>query len=596
MGTVRFPLEVVLSAIDRVTAPVVKVQKKIDRVFAPVKRVQNALQGLYAASGIDKLAGGFSRLGSGVANVASEATAFVAKIGGLAAAAGGAVYAAVLGFAKSGESIATSADRIGIGIEAYQELRFAADQSNVSTEDLDIGLLQLQKRLGLVAQGNKGAAIGFERLGIKVYDAGGKLRDASELFPEIADRMNRVEAPAKRVALATQIFGKSGANLIPMLREGSSGLDAMRVEARRLGIVMSGEAARSGDAFLDSQNRLFAALTGVRNLIGSALLPVFSDLIAKVTEFVVVNRPAIQAFAKEFAAQLPARLMQLRDLFVELREKLAPLIAVGAFVVDHFGAVNTILTILAVVIGAKLIVAIFALIPAIYALGVAILTTPVGWILLAIAAIVAAGVFLWTHWEAIGGFFVKLWGWIRDAFVAGVTWVWENARWLLGPVGLIVEHWDTIRAFFGRMWDGVKTIFSGAWSFLQGWWKLFIAPVAMIIEKWGVIREFFTGLWDGVKAQFQGVLSFIMEKVVGLVDVLPDWLKSTLGLNVQASGPVAVSPSLERTARQAGPAASSSSAAVRVEFANLPKGARVATVKNDGTDLDLSMGYAMVTP
>ena len=88
-----------------------------------------------------------------------------------------------------------------------------------------------------------------------------------------------------------RVFGKSGANLLPMLAD----LGALRAEARRLGVVMTGGQAQAADALGDAFDRVKTTLGAVATAVGTALAPVLTDLAGRVTGFLIGVREWIAA-------------------------------------------------------------------------------------------------------------------------------------------------------------------------------------------------------------------------------------------------------------------------------------------------------------
>ena len=81
------------------------------------------------------------------------------------------------------------------------------------------------------------ASIAFKALGIDVRDASGNIRDTNAVFLDIADRFGRMQDGATKSALAMQVFGKSGAELIPLLNSGRDGLKGMAAYAEHAQVL-----------------------------------------------------------------------------------------------------------------------------------------------------------------------------------------------------------------------------------------------------------------------------------------------------------------------------------------------------------------------
>ncbi|HLJ64911.1 MAG TPA: hypothetical protein VKT70_12435 [Stellaceae bacterium] len=148
------------------------------------------------------------------------------------------------------------------------------------------------------------------------------------------------------------------------------------------------------------------------------------------------------------------------------------------------------------------------------AVGVAIETTPIGWILTGIVAIAAAAFLIYEYWGPIKEFFGGLWDGIKNVFAGVVQFFTDLFR---DPIDAIIGLWEPIKGFFGGVWDGVKAIFAGVIDFFG---DLFGGAINFIFQNWEPIKGFFGAIWEGVKAIFAGVGAFfggIFEGAVGLI-------------------------------------------------------------------------------
>lgn len=132
------------------------------------------------------------------------------------------------------------------------------------------------------------------------------------------------------------------------------------------------------------------------------------------------------------------------------------------------------------------------------ALNLAFLTSPIFWIILAIAA---AAYLIVKYWEPIKGFFIRLWEGIKTMFTNVWNFVKKWGFLFLGPVGLIIKYWDNIRGFFVGLWPKIKDIF---WKALQ-WY-------------FGLPRMFFnmgmdivTGIWNGIKSKATALFNYVKD-------------------------------------------------------------------------------------
>ena len=158
------------------------------------------------------------------------------------------------------DDIGKTADRIGITTDALQELRAVAESAGVEQGALDSSIEKLGKGLAEAAMGIGTAKYALDELNLSANDLMAMGLDGA--MAEIADAVNDVSDPMQRTALATQLFGRSGAPMLNLLAEGSDGMARMRQEARDLGIVMDEgliRGAEEAQTKLDLMKRVISA-------------------------------------------------------------------------------------------------------------------------------------------------------------------------------------------------------------------------------------------------------------------------------------------------------------------------------------------------
>jgi hypothetical protein len=110
--------------------------------------------------------------------------------------------------------------KTGNTTEALYGLRPAAKAAHMEMDGVATGLQFLSKNMNDFATTGKGKAVqAFEELGISVTDTSGKLRSSSEVMLEVAQKLTAMEDRTKAVALAKQLLGKAGAQLLPFMEE-----------------------------------------------------------------------------------------------------------------------------------------------------------------------------------------------------------------------------------------------------------------------------------------------------------------------------------------------------------------------------------------
>lgn len=213
-------------------------------------------------------------------------------IGRVIGAMPGAIKAAV----DHADALAKSAQKAGTTVEALSRLEYAAKLSDVSLESLTGGLQKLGKSMAdAVATPTSTAATAFKALGIELTNTDGTLRNSDVVLGEIAGKFARLEDGSTKTALAMQMFGKSGAELIPLLNGGSAGLKAMADESDRLGITISTKTAKAAEKFNDTLTTIGQIMQGVVNKVMEAALPALQGLADKLAS------PEFAAAAQQLA-------------------------------------------------------------------------------------------------------------------------------------------------------------------------------------------------------------------------------------------------------------------------------------------------------
>lgn len=245
--------------------------------------------------------------------------------------------------AESAEKLTTAATRASLTVETFQEYAFAAEQSGVQVELLTTTLQRLQRRAVDAQRGNQGLRESFDRLGVSLTDAQGKMLSTEELFAQVADGLVGVEGDAERVALAFKIFDTEGAKLLPMLQRGSAGIQELRDRARELGIVVSNDAVMSLVEFKNQTGELQKQLETAKIEITAGFMPVFTNLLLPLIQNTVV--PWLQTLAGR-VNDFTTSLRDTGPAGVEFRNSLAQSIAPMVAMVGYAQAAGASLDVL----------------------------------------------------------------------------------------------------------------------------------------------------------------------------------------------------------------------------------------------------------
>ncbi len=426
-----------------------------DRLTAGLRRAQKRLQAF----------------GAGVRQVGLRLVA--------AGAAAAAPIAAMVGlFVRAGDELEKMAKRTGLSVEALSELKFAAEQSGTDLETLEKGVRTLQRTINDAERGLSTANDALADLGLTAADL--RALSPEEQFKLVAERLSQIDDPAKRAALAMQILGRAGTQLLPLMQGGARGIEALQAEARRLGLTISTEtakdAARLGDAF----DALKSVLRATAIALGAALAPTLEAITKRVTRIAVVTGDWIK---------------RNRALIVAAAKIAVALVAVGSALI----ALGLLLSLIGGAFGglAAIITGVGAAMGLVTAALGAILA-PIG---LVVAAVIGAGAaflhfsgagaaaldFLRERFGVLAGVVTRTLGGIRDAIAAGdiplaarVLWAGLQLVWLEGTKeiretlaeGLLVmrlafvETLGTMSRLWTRFSSGLRSVWEKTQNFL----------------------------------------------------------------------------------------------------------------------------------
>lgn len=196
-------------------------------------------------------------------------------------AMGGAILAAgamsIKTFAKMGDEVAKMAKRTGFSTEALSELKHAADISGASLETLEKGVKKMSKTIVDASDGLATYVRSFEKIGLTAEEL--LKLSPEEQFNKIAMAIAGLEDPTLRAAVAQEIFGRAGTQLLPLFAEGAEGIAKLRQEAHDLGIVFDAEAAVKAEEFTDAMLRMNEVVSGVKMSIGEVLAPILTEFL-----------------------------------------------------------------------------------------------------------------------------------------------------------------------------------------------------------------------------------------------------------------------------------------------------------------------------
>src|SRR6266702_3952021 len=137
-------------------------------------------------------------------------------------------------------SLSRMAKQAGTTADKFSVLAYAAKLNHTELGDLTGSMDRLAKASFQAQNGNHQLAGVFNRLGVSIADTKGHLRDTSDIFADVAVKFSQMGTGAGKAALAMAVFGRGGAQMIPLLNDYGAHQKEITEEAEKFGLVIGG--------------------------------------------------------------------------------------------------------------------------------------------------------------------------------------------------------------------------------------------------------------------------------------------------------------------------------------------------------------------
>jgi len=195
--------------------------------------------------------------------------AVASKLGGMLVTAFSvqAITGAVKSFLDFTSAMADLSTKTGISTTELQKLKYAAEQNGGTIDAVAKGVTRMGRAL---VEGDTGTVNAMKRLGLSFAEV--RNMDPASAFAMIGDAIAKVPNPLERSKLAMDLFGKSGAELLPTM---AGNLTATMKAAETLGIVLDEQTIKAGDDLGDTLASLQSVGTAIIGKVLAPMLPAF---------------------------------------------------------------------------------------------------------------------------------------------------------------------------------------------------------------------------------------------------------------------------------------------------------------------------------
>lgn len=432
-----------------------------------------------------KAKGLMDSVGGGIKAVAGAAVA----VGAVASAGAAAMYGMAMKSAEATDRVDKMSAKIGVSKQAFQEWDYILGQNGMDVEKLQVGAKTLTQQMDAAAGGSKNAQAMFEQLGLSWQDGTGKLKSQEQMTNEAILALAKMENGTEKARLATELFGKAGIEMMPMLNNGAEGIEQLRERAHDLGLVMSDEAVTAGVVLGDTIDDVKRTFGAAATQIGVKLMP----MIQQAADWVLSNMPTIQKVVGKAFDLIGAGVSIVVNFIAQLIAAWAEWAASNQETIDAVMAALASLWEWVQELAATVLEVIKAFMDAMSA-----------------------------FWKAHG-----------NEIIAIIKPLWEGVKVIIDTaLNVLMALFRAFSALFKGDWSGfwteIKNLLKSLWDgivqlvplLLQAFVKAFELGFSLLFD---VGERLFNALWDGLKSVWEGIVSWVSEKVSWLADKLAFW-------------------------------------------------------------------------
>jgi molybdopterin converting factor small subunit len=286
-------LSIVIRTVDKATAAIRAIHERITRMTAPIRAL--------GARMVDS----FKGVGSALSGVTSAIGGLLSKIplvGGIIVGTAGAAVAGLMSLVDGYDELGDKAEEAGVSVDFLAQLRYAAEKSGASVEQLDGGLKGFVTSLGQAKAGSGRMAAFLNQVSPALLKQLKAAKNNEEAFGLLAAAMEKIKDPAKRAALAQKTLGD--ASLAPLLARGAKGIEELRARYAELAGSQEEAVEKSGEVD-DAMKDLRASTDGIKAALVTGLAPALKVIVERLRNWFVKHRGDIAQWAADLGEKLP---------------------------------------------------------------------------------------------------------------------------------------------------------------------------------------------------------------------------------------------------------------------------------------------------
>ncbi len=324
-------------------------------------------------------------------------------------------------------------------------------------------------------------------------------KSAEEALTSTIESIKGAKTETEALAIASELFGNKGApEMTQAIREGRLSLDDLKTSLSEYSDVVDTTFQNTQDAPDQAKvalNNLKLAGTDLATSLFNAVAPALQSLVENLQK------------AVNWFANLDEGTKQTIIKIAAIVAAVGPVLVIVGKVISAVGTVMTIIP--------KIVNAIGMVKNAFSALSAIFAANPIGIVIAAVTALVAAFIYLWNNCDGFRQFWIDLWENIK----AIATEVWEGLK------AFFEEAWNAIQSTAQSVWEGISstvtTITTAISEFITTTWNAICSAISTVLD---AIKNVITTVWNAIKT----AITTAMDGIKNAVTTIWNSIKTTI--------------------------------------------------------------------
>lgn len=456
------------------------IQREIIATEQKLKSLKNQLKD-FGSVGAQQIAAAGQKMqefGGKVEEAGKKLQPLSTAASGLVASLVGLGYKAV----TSADDLNTLSKQTGISTDELQKMQYASDLVDVSLTDITGAMKKMKGNMNSHADA-------WEKIGVSTKNADGSMRDVNSVFKDTLKGLSKITNETERDQVAMELFGKSADSLAGIIDDGGAALEQYGKEAEDLGLILSGDTLDALNETNDTIDKTKAKLGAAFGQLGATAAKSLSPMVDKLAKLI----EKVSGKLKNLTPQQTSTIIMIGAIVAAI----GPLLTVTGKVITTVG---------------NIMVAVPKLVGVLNTLNPTVLV-----IIGVIAALVAAGVALYRHWDDVKAFAISL----KDSLVA----TWDNIKTSVSNTMQALE--DNIVNLWTNLKTSVSTTAQTLKDSIVNIWNNAAVTVTSVVET----------LKSGLSTAWESIRSTVTSKATGIKDtVVAVWTNLKTSVVTTADG------------------------------------------------------------